>query len=82
MDLLPRAAKGRWPAAARAPREEAAGRGVLVGAPAGGEVARLLVVQRGAVHVARLAIGRAGEAQDGGVVDEPVSDGDGLTGRG
>ena len=54
----------------------------MVGAPAGGERARLLVVQRGAVHVAWLAIGRAGEARDGGVVHDPVGDGDGLTGRG
>jgi hypothetical protein len=47
-------------------------------APAGG--ARLLVVERGAVHVARLAVGLAAEAQDGGVVDQAIGDGDGLRG--
>ena len=52
------------------------------GALAGGEGARLLGVQRGAVHVAWLPRGGAGEAQDGRVVDEPVGDGHGLPGRG
>ena len=41
----------------------------------------LLVVEWGAVHVARLPIGFAAEAQDGGVVDEAVGDGHRLRGR-
>ena len=49
--------------------------------PAGDREWRLLALERGAVHVAGLAIGLAAEAQDGGVVDETVGDGHGLSGR-
>ena len=44
-------------------------------------VRALLAVERCAVDVAGLAIGLAGEAQDGGVVDEPIRDRDRLGGR-
>ncbi len=66
-------------------RRDAARTGAPAGGPirasAGGGESRLLVVERGAVHVAGLAVGLAAEAQDGGVVDETVGDGDGLGGR-
>jgi hypothetical protein len=41
----------------------------------------LLAVERRVVDVAGLPIGLAGEAQDRGVVDEAIGDGDGLGGR-
>ena len=78
MDLLPRADAGSSLSGATVPRGRAAGPVVPCGSrPA----ARLLVVERRAVHVAGLTIRRAAEAQDGGVVDEAVGDGDGLSGR-
>jgi len=48
--------------------------------PASG-TAELLAVEGRAVDVTRLAIGLAGEAQDGGVVDQPIGDRDRLRGR-
>ena len=44
------------------------------------ECETLLAVERGAVDLARLTIGPAGEAQDRGVIDQPLGDGDGLRG--
>ena len=77
MELLLRVDAGRSPAGATVPRGRAAGRWSHSGAGR----RRLLVVERRAVHVARLPIRLAAEAQDGGVVDETVSDGHGLRGR-
>jgi hypothetical protein len=61
---------------ARGRRAEAPPAGGPSREPAGS--GRLLVVERGPVHVAGLPVGLAAEAQDGRVVDQAVGDGDGL----
>jgi hypothetical protein len=78
VDLLPRAEVGSVPAGGAASRREAAGRWSQAGP---GRRQGLLVLERGAVDVAGMTIGLAAEAQDGGVVDEAVGDGDGLRRR-
>src|SRR6266545_4873939 len=78
VDVLLRAERGKPPAGTTTPRGGTAGRWSRAGA---GRRRGLLVVERRAVHVARLPIRLAAEAQDGGVVDEAVGDGDGLGGR-
>jgi hypothetical protein len=54
---------------------------VQTGRDVASDDAALLVIERCAMDVARLAIGFAGEAQDGGVVDEPIGDRDRLRRR-
>jgi hypothetical protein len=46
-----------------------------------GADAELLAIERRAVDLAGLAIGFAGEAEDRGIVDQPIGDGDRLRGR-
>ena len=77
------ARRGGIPPAGRRPHAEPR----LVGGPvqmrpdAASDDAVLLAIERGAVDVTGLAVGLACEAQDGGVVDEPIGDGDRLRGR-
>ncbi len=61
----------RWGVLRPAAGRRAAGppAGGLMREPAGGGESTLLGVERRAVHVARLTVGRAGEAQDDGLRD-------------